>query len=1033
MKKFIAVTLACATSILMPISSIFAASNNSLSKQISASSGKSLFMEEGWSNAVSNMKANDNHTNEIEYVLDGSTLFIKPTNGDIKAGDVIKFSLENAQWFFRHNTSDGSNASMSFAESANQAKALMRFVEKHGVIASTNNALTVAPFENKIILSGNHGINNTWFEQLATLYLDTTALQQINATSGNISISDAAIQTASGNPLLTVADLFGGTHAMTIPLSTKDFTNQTILQRLVTDGGSNPNFTTGGNEVSTYDISKGIYFPNTQTYVKYNNFVVSGLPTTPDVAYTLTVSSAENNVATIRFYNDYPVSAFATNDKGIPFPLVSLSKDEGDVRIQVGAGSNLTSITSQNMQYAVTASNNTTTSVSEKIISKYTFQLKGLQIKEKVPYSLQRGKITLTAPYGYYFSDPKELAQIDNAKTSLPILKASEDLFFRGNETQSENETLTVGGYKVGRYIDYAYETNAAGFSDFSKPIRDKIVINTDETPFQGLPTGATGLGLLHSSQTNGLLGIDGLTLIAQDYAPYDQDIIVTIEGKGVTKENFIIGTRKDWGVDLKTISAIPTLVSGRLSTNAGSNEFDADHKTARVAFSENIVASWWSLRETSFKLSDGAKFIRVKIEKEKNFNHLGSASILEGTYFPKDERTNYVKIHSDALTITDLNVTRDAAASFEMDMWISVAAGQNGDVTLSLAGDNFENQINPVVIAKTVSPITIESNVTDVKIGYQWQKVADFTITETAADRLKRNTTVELFIDDEITGGDNIALAPDFITEINSASNILISKPTIAGGVLKFTIERNSHNTPATIKFSNVYVKIDRTVPESNKRPYKIVAGGTAIAANYSAKPGNYDPTFFVKGIGTDFINVVTSANDKDSILSNLVRVEIGSNQVVLGKGNGSSGSSIIEMDTAAYISPESHSTMIPVRFVSQALGIPESQIVWDSGNRTVTIYNGSRAIQFKIGSSDININGVITTMYNTAMTPVKVNAEIRDDRSFLPFRALGNALSVPVDWDETTKTAIFNSDLSDNEKNESENNAVANATSAD
>jgi N-acetylmuramoyl-L-alanine amidase len=105
----------------------------------------------------------------------------------------------------------------------------------------------------------------------------------------------------------------------------------------------------------------------------------------------------------------------------------------------------------------------------------------------------------------------------------------------------------------------------------------------------------------------------------------------------------------------------------------------------------------------------------------------------------------------------------------------------------------------------------------------------------------------------------------------------------------------------------------------------------------------------------------------------------------------------------------------MIPIRFVSLALGIPDTQISWDNEKRAVTIINGSRVIQFKVGSSDLIINGVTTTMYSPDDVPRKVTAEVKDDRCFIPFRALGYALGVSVGWDNATKTAIFNADMLD------------------
>ena len=1012
MKKKIALVLSAITA-FSPIST-FAASSNTLSKQPSALTGETLFMEEDWQGASTvNLKIGKNETDKIEYLSDGTTLFIKPTSGDIKKGDTIKISLDNANWFFRHNTSDGSSAALSFSETDSQAVSLLSFIEEFGTVKTTDATVTSAPFSNKITLNAigiRYGINNSWFEQLARNYVDTTELQKVDAIAADVAITNAAL-TPSGT---TVAALLGQAYTSPLPLSTKDFTAPQLIERIVTEttGANAANFVAGTNEASTYDFTKGIYYPNTKTYVKFNNFAYTGTPGANLVAYTLTVSGNDDNMATIRFYQNYAVTDFATGDAGIPFPMVSLSEGEGDVRVNIGVGSNMTSITSQNLQFGLTSANNTTTSVSEKVTAKFNFPLKMLSIKEKIPYSLEQGKITITAPYGYYFADPSvRLTTEANAQAKLPTAYAGESLFFKGNETAIENEVVTINGNNVGRYIAYAYPTDNAGITDYSKPMRDKIVINTDITPFSGMPADKTGLGLLHSVQTNGILSVDGLVLVAQNFAPTDEEIRLHIDGDGVTEEYFVVGTRKDWGVNLQTITEPTKLVSGRFADENNSADFDKDHKTARVKFSENVIASWWALRESSFTLSEGVKFRKVVVRDEKNFNHINTSYVLNNTYRPQSERTSYVMLDANEMTITDLAIQRDKTAEFQMDMWVSVEAGYDGDIILYAGGNQILEETEPVKIASAVSPITVETNVSDVKIGYQWQKVADVTITETAPSMLKRGTEMQIFIDDEITGSDSIAIAPDFITELNSDSRILFSKPTISGGAIRFEIERNSYNIPATIKFSNVYVKIDRTVPETNRQPYKIVAGGTAVAANYSPNPGVYEPKFIVKGIGADYLNVVTAANDRDSILTSVVRVTIGSETVLIGR-NEQNASEII-MDTAAYISHENNSTMVPVKFVSQALGIPNEQVIWDNEARTVTIMNGARVIQFKIDSSDIIVNGVTTTMYNSNVNPAKVKAEIKDDRSFLPFRALGNALGVSVDWNEETRTATYNNDL--------------------
>ncbi|MDR2939076.1 MAG: copper amine oxidase N-terminal domain-containing protein, partial [Clostridiales bacterium] len=483
--------------------------------------------------------------------------------------------------------------------------------------------------------------------------------------------------------------------------------------------------------------------------------------------------------------------------------------------------------------------------------------------------------------------------------------------------------------------------------------------------------------------------------------------------------------------IELKTTSAVTKLVNGRLNdayVNRGldndsaasyvssATAFNKDHKTADISFSENVTASWWALRESEFTLPDGVKFMQVKITDEDNLDHTHNNYDLDGEYPLSNTKVDYVQLNANRLRITDVEIQRDETAFFKMQTWVSVESGWEGDIMLGVTGNDLLEEVAPVKIATAVSPITVKTSVTDVKIGYQWQKVADVTVTETDKGMLPKDKEVVLTLDDEITGSDRIAFAPDFVTEINTDSNMTISKPSVEEGLLKFVIERASNNKPASIKFSNMYVKIDRTVPESNKQPYKVVVGGTAVAANYYGNVEDvstiksFHPLFSVKGIGADYLNVITSATNSSSLFSNVVRVTIGSNEVVIGRD---SASQTLQMDTAAYIST-TNSTMVPVRFVSQAFGLSDESVLWDPEARTVTILGGPNGtVQLKIGSDQITIGGATTTMYSPDVPPVKVAAEIKDNRSFLPFRQLGNALGVPVEWDEATNTAIYNAQL--------------------
>ena len=106
------------------------------------------------------------------------------------------------------------------------------------------------------------------------------------------------------------------------------------------------------------------------------------------------------------------------------------------------------------------------------------------------------------------------------------------------------------------------------------------------------------------------------------------------------------------------------------------------------------------------------------------------------------------------------------------------------------------------------------------------------------------------------------------------------------------------------------------------------------------------------------------------DNVVTQEVRVTIGeSNYVIDGKS--------YAMDAVAYISSTSNSTMVPLRFVAQALGVSNDQILWNDVNKTATIITPTNTLQFKIGSSTMVDNSKLVDMKSPDDLPVF--AEIR------------------------------------------------------
>lgn len=87
---------------------------------------------------------------------------------------------------------------------------------------------------------------------------------------------------------------------------------------------------------------------------------------------------------------------------------------------------------------------------------------------------------------------------------------------------------------------------------------------------------------------------------------------------------------------------------------------------------------------------------------------------------------------------------------------------------------------------------------------------------------------------------------------------------------------------------------------------------------------------------------------------------------------------------------------TMVPVRFISEALGLSVS---WQGSTETVTIGEGNSAMHLKIGSSEI-------TKANGAKTTIDSPAIIINSRTMVPIRAIAELSGAKVQWDGKTKT---------------------------
>lgn len=97
-----------------------------------------------------------------------------------------------------------------------------------------------------------------------------------------------------------------------------------------------------------------------------------------------------------------------------------------------------------------------------------------------------------------------------------------------------------------------------------------------------------------------------------------------------------------------------------------------------------------------------------------------------------------------------------------------------------------------------------------------------------------------------------------------------------------------------------------------------------------------------------------------------------------------------VIFFDSEPYID-ENNRTMVPVRFISEALG---AVVGWDEATRTVTIAKDGLEIVLTIGSPVAKVGGVERWMDSV---PV-----IKNDRTMVPVRFVSSFLGANVEWDQ-------------------------------
>ncbi len=485
----------------------------------------------------------------------------------------------------------------------------------------------------------------------------------------------------------------------------------------------------------------------------------------------------------------------------------------------------------------------------------------------------------------------------------------------------------------------------------------------------------------------------------------------IKVSASGNDSVSVEVATVVDYAVSMSVDEDedVPVIYSGVDVDNTGITD-DSDHESLEVTIEETFAGAWDNAKKFTLTLPEGVYATDVEVTTDNGLE------LDEEDFINAYDEGEYEYFEFEKRIFDENDSDNDP---YELDVTFTLVAdpGFEGDVVLSLSGDALDED-QEVVIAKFVKPYTVSAQQNDLNIDYRNTEIpTDVVITEAEAGLWEKGSEFALTLD-KIEFDDDASVTPD------DESGLSVKNVKTTDGEIRFTIDEESDDEPATVTVSDLTLYMDRSLPAGayDLNAYALTMLGVDSAeeaesfdgSDYDADDKGYLPETLLAEAGTDvfvgdesddidytvkagFVNIVTAGSDTTGFTTKLT-VPIGENYLIAGETQ-------VTLDAPAYINAEGY-TMLPVRAISTSLGIDNNNVLWDQATRTVTILYGDRIISMTAGSSVMYVNG--------SSIPTSSSVEIVNDRTFLPMRDLATALGVTdLTWDTDPTTALGVTDL--------------------
>lgn len=468
-------------------------------------------------------------------------------------------------------------------------------------------------------------------------------------------------------------------------------------------------------------------------------------------------------------------------------------------------------------------------------------------------------------------------------------------------------------------------------------------------------------------------------------------DIEVDISGSVADDHDVLVAKYADYGVNV-TVDSLEEIKAGKFA-----QELDT------ITIEETVSGTLIPNRDITLVFPEWVKITDASV------SYTGFSTVTVGEI---DGTDNEIDLSVGNAT------SGTTKGKIKIDLEISVEGNKSGDIEMTVEGGKAGiPEDTKLVVGNAIALVEATADASkDVKIGVQAQEIGTITITELVKEAISEDPNGSIAGKVTLTLPEGVWFSAKPKVEVTEG-NLDVDSDNITLGatagtvdaVLNIPIDGDS-TKPSTITITGAKVTVDRTVPTGD---LMLKVGGGAIIENQKANKGwieGGEPTSSsIGGVGGD-----GTVDQGEFDTGTAVKIKVGN--IITPAPGEVSGTSVFTigsttytvngvektMDVAPYIKGDR--TYMPIRFVAQAAGVAENNIIWNAADQSVVLIKGDRVVKLVIGSNQLLVNGIALTM--------DAAPEIVDPgRTMLPLRAVTQALGCVVDWDAATQTVTVSS----------------------